>query len=54
MRSASNHGAAKDREHRLAIGWTLAGDYIVDHTGLDVSDRNDVDEQIKALMLRLL
>jgi len=38
----------------LAIGWTLAGDYIVDHTGLDVCERNEVDEQIKALMLRLL
>ena len=38
----------------LSMGWVLAGDYIVDHTGIDVLDRDEVHEELKRLMLRLL
>ena len=38
----------------LSMGWVLTEDYIVDHTGLDVLDRDAVRDEIKKLMLRLL
>lgn len=38
----------------IAMGLVLAEDYIFDHAGLDVLDRDDAHAQIEALMLRLL
>lgn len=38
----------------LSMGWVLTEDYLVDHTGLDVLDRDAVREQVEELMLRLL
>ncbi len=38
----------------LSMGWVLAEDYIVDHTGLGMLDRDEVQAQVQELMLRLL
>jgi AcrR family transcriptional regulator len=38
----------------LMMGFVLAGEYIVDHAGIDVLDRGEVHEELKELMLRLL
>jgi AcrR family transcriptional regulator len=38
----------------LSMGWVLAGNYIVDHTDLGMLDRDEVHEELKGLLLRLL
>ena len=38
----------------FAMGWLLTEDFVVEHTGLDVLDRDDVRAQVRALMLRML
>lgn len=38
----------------LSMGWVLTEEYLVDHTGIDVLDRDLVRDQVKELMLRLL
>lgn len=38
----------------VAMGLVLTEDYIVDHAGLDVLERDDVRQQIEDLVLRLL
>lgn len=40
--------------YSLSVGLLLAEDYVVDHAGLDVLDRDDVRAQVRELMLRLL
>ncbi|WP_421119258.1 TetR/AcrR family transcriptional regulator [Aquihabitans daechungensis] len=38
----------------MSMGWALTEDYIVDHAGIDVLDREAVRQEMKTLMLRLL
>ncbi len=38
----------------LSMGWVLTEAYLIDHTGLDVLERDTVREQMKELALRLL
>ncbi len=38
----------------LSMGWVLTEEYLVDHTGLDVLDRDAVRQQVRELVLRLL
>ena len=38
----------------LSMGWVLTEAYLIDHTGLDVLERDTVREQMKQLALRLL
>ncbi|MCU1370045.1 MAG: transcriptional regulator [Ilumatobacteraceae bacterium] len=40
--------------YALSVGMVLTEEYIVDHAGLDVLDRDDVRRQVQDLMLRLL
>lgn len=40
--------------YSLSVGLLLTEDYIIDHAGLDVLDRDDVRAQVREVMLRLL
>lgn len=40
--------------YSLSVGLLMAEEYVVDHAGLDVLDREDVHTQVRELMLRLL
>ena len=38
----------------FSMGWLLTEDFVVEHTGLDVLDRDEVRAQVMKLLLRLL
>jgi AcrR family transcriptional regulator len=40
--------------YSLSVGLVLAEDYVVDHAGLGVLDREDIRTQVRDVMLRLL